>query len=179
MTLVLSGALLAVGRTAAHPVPTGVGYSLLLLAHVASAVVGFGAICLTGFHSSRVRHGPDGPKAKAVARYFRPGANWAGRALYGVPVFGFALLASSRGAFDASDTFVIAGLLMWLAAAVVAEAVVWPGERRIQAAVARGWGEVEEGSGEDLVRESKRVTLASALLAVVFVAAVVVMVGKP
>ncbi len=65
-------------------------------------------------------------------RYFRPGANWAGRTLYGVPVFGFALIRASGHAFGADDGFVVIGLVLWLSAAVLAEVLVWPGERRIQ-----------------------------------------------
>lgn len=160
-------------------VPTGAGYTVLLLLHVASAVVGFGAICVTGFQAARAARGPGGPKAAAVRRYFRPGTNWVARALYGVPVFGFALLGASGGEFDASDSFVVAGLALWLVAAVVAEVVVWPGERHIQEAVARDWSFADEESGRHLERECARVASASALLATVFVVAAVIMFVKP
>ena len=48
------------------------------------------------------------PLPEPVRRYFRPGVNWAGRALYGVPVFGFSLIATSNGAFSSGDGFVVA-----------------------------------------------------------------------
>jgi len=159
---------------AGHQIPTGVLYSLLLLAHVGSAVVGFGTICATGLQAGRARRGPSGPKAGAVRRYFRPGPNFAARALYGVPVFGFALIAASGGAFDASDTFVVAGLLMWLVATAVAEVVVWPGERRIQAVVSGEWN-LDEG----FRRDCRFVATSAVCLAAVFLVAVVVMVSQP
>ncbi len=86
-----------------------------------------------------------------MRRYFRPGVNWAGRALYGVPVFGFALVAASDGAFDAGDAFVAVGLVLWLVAAVLAEVVVWPGRApdpgRGHGAVGRGGARGGDGPG--------------------------------
>ena len=173
--LLLSGPLAAVG--APHPVPEGAGYSILLLLHVGAAVVGFGALALTGAQASRARRGPGQPGADAVRRYFRPGVNWAGRALYGVPVLGFALLADSGGAFRAGDGFVVAGLALWLVAAVAAEAVVWPAERRIQLMVTERWD--DPAVRVLLERECRRASAWAVVLAGIFVAAVVVMIGKP
>lgn len=99
---------------------------------------------VTGIQARRARRGPTAAGSDGVRRYFRPGVNWAARALYGVPVFGFALISSSSGAFAAGDGFVVAGLGLWALAAVVAEAVVWPGERRIQEVVSTRWGNGEE-----------------------------------
>ena len=162
---------------AAHAAPTGPLYTTLLLLHVLCAVIGFGATAVTGAQAARVRRGPTAPGADGVRRYFRPGVNWAGRTLYGVPVFGFALVADSDHAFAAGDRFVVVGLLVWLAAALAAEVVVWPDERRIQEAVSERWG--DPATAEDLDRRCRRVARTGVVLPVLFVAAVVVMVGKP
>jgi uncharacterized membrane protein len=159
------------------PVPTGVLYTSLLLLHVACAVVGFGAMVVTGAEAARVRRGPSAPGAEGVRRYFRPGVNWAGRALYGVPVFGFSLIGASQRAFRVSDGFVVAGLVLWLAATVVAEVVVWPGERRIQVEVAQGWG--DDPAPSVLERDCARVVAGAVMVLAVFLAATVIMVGKP
>jgi hypothetical protein len=158
-----------------HPVPTGAGYSVVLLLHVACAVVGFGAVVMTGVEAQRARQGPAGPRADGVLRYFRPGVNWAGRALYGVPVFGFVLIAASQGAFSSNDGFVVAGLGLWALATVVAEVVVWPGERRIQEALAAGW----ESSGGPSDADCRRLAGSAALLGAIFVVAFVLMVAQP
>jgi uncharacterized membrane protein len=161
------------GLAAVESVPTGVGYSVLLLLHVACAVIGFGALATTGIQARRA--GKGGAGIEAVRRYFRPGVNWAARTLYGVPVFGFALIGASSGSFDAGDGFVVAGLGLWALAAVVAEAVVWPAERRIQTALS-------ETGAADVPRfelDCRRVATAAVLLSVVFVAAVVLMVARP
>jgi uncharacterized membrane protein len=162
---------------AVHAVPTGPLYATLLILHVLCAVVGFGATVLTGVQAARARRGPSSATADGVRRYFRPGANWAGRALYGVPVFGFALIGDSGHAFGAGDGFVVLGLGLWLVATALAEVLVWPGERRIQEAIGAGWTEPDRGGPFD--RLCRRVALTGAVLGVVFLAAVVIMVGKP
>ena len=166
-----------VANPVVHSVPTGAGYSLLLVGHVATAVVGFGALALTGVQARRARLGPGAPGAEGVRRYFRPGVNWAGRALYGVPVLGFALLADSHQAFSAGDGFVVAGLVLWLAAAALAEVVVWPAERRVQAVVTQSW---DDASMRDRVEgDCRAIVLSVVVLVALFVAGVVIMVGKP
>src|SRR6516165_11006061 len=104
----------------------------LIVLHVLSAVVGFGAIALTGVYAGLARRRADG----AVRRYFRPGTNWAARAVYVVPVLGVVLVATSHGTDRYSQTWVWVSLLLWVLAATLAHAVVWPGERRIQQLVA-------------------------------------------
>jgi uncharacterized membrane protein len=160
-----------------RPVPEGPGYSVLLVLHVAAAVVGFGALVTTGLQAARARRGPAALGAAGVRRYFRPGTNWPGRAVYAVPVLGFALAADSNGAVKVGNGWVVAGLLLWLVAAAVAEAVVWPGERRIQTIVSERWDEMS--ARPELERTCLQVAAASVALAGVFVAAVVVMVAQP
>ncbi|HVA02364.1 MAG TPA: DUF2269 family protein [Acidimicrobiales bacterium] len=161
----------------APSVPTGALYTILLMVHVLCAVIGFGTMVVTGVQAGRARRGPSTPGADAVRRYFRPGVNWAGRALYGVPVFGFALIAASDGAFRSGDGFVVVGLMVWLVAALLAELVVWPGERRIQVELTRRWGEADRAGALD--RDCRQVSGAAVVLGVLFVVATVIMIGKP
>lgn len=119
--------------------PVGPTYSLVLVAHVAAAVVGFGSVGVTGLLAVRARHGPQSPDAEAVRRFFRAPVNWPSRAIYLVPMLGAALLGLSRGTFDVDDHFVVVGLLVWTLSVVVAETVVWPAERRVVAVVST-WG---------------------------------------
>ena len=165
------------GPAATALAPTGALYSVLLVLHVAAAVVGFGALAMTGVQAGRALRGPQQPGAEGVRRYFRPGVNWAGRALYAVPVLGFALVADSARSVDVGDGFVLAGLVLWGVAAAVAEAVVWPAERRIQVVVTTRWADATARPA--LAGDCARVRAWTSLLDVVFVAAVVVMVAKP
>jgi uncharacterized membrane protein len=90
-----------------------------------------------------------------------------------VPVFGVALIAMSHGEWSFSDLWVGIGLVLWAAVAMVAELVLWPSERRLQAAVD------QPSAGTDLRSACLRLAAVAAVLAVALVAATVVMVAKP
>ena len=158
-------------------VPTGALYSTLVVTHVLSAVVGFGAVVLTGVQAKRAQRGPSVAGADGVRRYFRPGPNWAGRVVYAVPVLGFASIAASHGAWSADDAFVLFGLALWLVAALLAELVVWPAERRIQLLVSSGWDDAWRAGR--LARDCLRASSVAWVVAAIFVSAVVVMVARP
>jgi hypothetical protein len=160
----------------AHHAPLGAGFDLLLLAHVACVIAGLGAIVVSGIQAQRLLSVPAGsPVPPTLLRYFAPGVNWVGRSLYGVPLFGFALLAASGGAFDLGDEWVVLGLTLWAVAAGCAEGLLWPSERRIQAALA-GPGAAAPAT----LRPAARIIAAvAALLAVVLIAATVLMVAQP
>ena len=142
----------------------------LVVVHVLSAVVGFGAVFLTGVYAGLARRRAN----EAVRRYFRSGPNWAARALYAVPVLGVVLVATSHGADRFTQLWVWVSILLWVLAAALAHAAVWPGERRIQRLLA------ESGAHEaDLDRAGRRVERAAAAVDVVFVATLVLMVARP
>jgi uncharacterized membrane protein len=173
---------------------------------VLSAVVGFGAIFLTGAYAGLARRRGD----ETVRRYFRPGRNWAARALYAVPVLGVALVTTSHGADRFGQVWVWVSLVLWFAATALAHAVVWPGEGRIQRLLgeagaggppgddasgpvapeagpggrlrdqASGAAEPEAvGHRVELDGACRRVVRAAALIDAVFVATVVLMVARP
>jgi uncharacterized membrane protein len=169
--------LLGQASSTLHRVPQNPGYSVLLVLHVAAAVVGFGALATTGVQAARARRGPAQSGADNLRRYFRPGVNWAGRTLYAVPLLGLGLVADSQGAFDVGDGWIVAGLALWLVALVLAELLAWPGERRVQQLVTERWDDPAAAGALD--RECRRLAATSAVLVAVFLAAVVVMVGKP
>lgn len=171
-----------------HPVPplhplhlhlllavTGQGrdavYDIVLLAHILSALVGFGAVVVAGgFAHALSRSGPD---SEPVRRYYRPGVNWAGRVLFLVPVLGVILVALSHGEWSYSDGWIMAGLGLWAVAGVGAEMALWPAERRLQEAV-------RDGADIDSVGPDCRAVVAMAAVGfAILVGASVLMVAKP
>jgi len=146
-------------------------YDLVLLAHVLSALVGFGAVVVSGLFALAFQR--SSPPTEAARRYYRPGVNWAGRVIYLVPVLGAALIAMSQGDWSYSDHWVAIGLGLWGFAAVVAEVALWPAERRLQAVVA------DPTSATDSSSECLWVAFIAGLLLIVLVVASVVMVAKP
>jgi hypothetical protein len=123
-----------------HAQPQGPAFDIVLLLHVGCVVVGLATVVTSAATAARLRRllrvGRSLPEA--VVRYFRPGVNWGGRLLYGIPIFGFALLAMSHGAYALSDGWVSSGLAVFVVVVVLAEGVLWPAERRIQASVSSG-----------------------------------------
>jgi hypothetical protein len=122
-----------------------------------------------------------------LRRYFRPGVNWAGRTIYGIPVFGFALLGMSQGAYAVTDGWVLSGLVIFVALAVLAEGVLWPAERRLQHAVAAAG---TPATGLDAVppppeplgtikADAARMERAASGALVLLVAATVLMIAQP
>jgi uncharacterized membrane protein len=146
-------------------------YDIVLLAHVLAALVGLGAVVVAGAYALALWQ--SGTASEVVRRYYRPGVNWGGRVLYLVPVLGVALVAMSDGDWSYADGWVLAGLMLWALVALAAEMVLWPAERKIQAAVA------DPTSTTDLRAECGRVTVTAAVVAVLLVVATVVMVAKP
>jgi len=146
-------------------------YDVVLLAHVLSALAGFGVVVVAGAYALALRR--PGPPSAAVRRYYRPGANWAGRALFLVPVFGVALVAMSHGDWSYSQDWLGVGIALWVLAALVAELVLWPAERALQ----DGAGRVP--APPDLGRRCLAVATTAGAVAATLVAAAVVMVAKP
>jgi uncharacterized membrane protein len=146
-------------------------YDLVLLAHVLSALVGFGAVVVAGGFALVLSRSGSG--TEAVQRYYRPGVNWAGRVLFLVPVLGVALVLMSGGDYSFADGWISAGLALWAVAAIGAEMALWPAERQLQVAVS-------EGAQPEAVRSRCRAIVAMAGAGfVVLVVATVLMVAKP
>lgn len=159
---------------------TGPAYDLLVVLHVLSAVVGFGAVGVTGTYAARARSTREPRRDARLGRYFTPGTNWAERVLLLTPVLGAIVLVSGdRGA--ASQPWPWIGLGCWAAAAGIATAWSWPAERKVQSFFATERGPDDPGPGElDRFREAcRRVEWGSAAISVLFVAAVVVMIAQP
>jgi len=162
--------LRSVGATST---PTGAAFDIVLLLHIGFVLVAFASLVVTGTQAWRARGGPTAPGHESVARYFRPGVNWPGRALYGVLLFGFVLMGMSQGAYDLEDTFVQLGLVLWIASAGLAELVVWPSERLLQRVVSGEWGR------EEVRRIGGRVAISAWLTCAVLLTAIVAMFQKP
>jgi len=97
-------------------------------------------------------------------------------------VLGIVLIAMSGGQWSWSDTWVSMGMGVWAVVAVVAEAVLWPGERHLQTVVA-GWsgGTPDEDPGRTGQEAAAclRTGLVGLGLGVAMVAVAVLMVAKP
>ncbi len=167
-----------------HNQPSGAAFDAVLLLHVACAVIGIVTVATAAATARRLGRltRTAAPLPEPLRRYFRPGVNWAGRTIYGIPVFGFALLAMSHGAYALGDGWVWGGLVLFVALALVAEGVLWPTERRLQHAVAAA-GTPAAGPDEPppgpVAADAARMERSAVGALVLLVAATVLMVAQP
>jgi len=166
--------------SAMHHQPDGPAFDIVLLLHVGCVVVGVVTTATAAATATRLRRllGSSLPLPETLRRYFRPGVNWAGRTVYGIPVFGFALLAMSQGAYALGQGWVLGGLAIFAALALLGEGALWPAERRLQ--VALSTSDAAEGPSEELLDRDVTTMSRAALAALVLLAAgTVLMVAQP
>ncbi len=166
--------------SAMHHQPDGAAFDVVLLLHVGCVVVGLVTTATAAATASRLRRliGSPLPLPEPLRRYFRPGVNWAGRAIYGIPVFGFSLLAMSDGAYALGQAWVLGGLAIFAAVALVGEGVLWPAEQRLQVALAGGDAAPAACQGS-VDRDATAMSRAAVAALVLLVAGTALMVAQP
>lgn len=156
-------------------------FDLLLVAHVVSAVIGFGSIGVSALMAWRGRVSGDPAREAQVVRFFgatSPAGDWPSRLVYAVPVLGAALLVGPRGGHGfAGEPWPWCGLALWLAAVGVLTARMWPAEREARAALSA----LRSGDGPLAAFQSacRRMERAAEIVSLCAVAALVVMVLQP
>jgi uncharacterized membrane protein len=170
--------------SAMHHQPDGAAFDIVLLLHVTCVVVGLVTTATAAATATRLRRllGSPVPPPDPLRRYFRPGVNWAGRSVYGIPVFGFALLAMSHGAYSLGQGWVLGGLVLFGGVALVGEGVLWPAERRLQVAVTVTAADPATGTlpaNALMNRDATVMARAAGAALVLLVAGTVVMVAQP
>jgi len=160
--------------------PDGAAFDVVLLAHVACVVVGLATTLASAATASRLQRLVDraSPLSESMARYFAPGVNWAGRTTYGIPVFGFALLAMSQGAYALHDGWVLSGLGIFAVLVLLDEYVLWPSERRLQGTLADS---LAEGSapGSSVLRDARTMQFSASASVALLVLGSVLMLAQP
>jgi hypothetical protein len=165
-----------------HHQPDGPAFDVVLILHVGCVVVGLTTTVASALSAGRLRTllRTAMPLPEAVRRYFRPGVNWAGRTIYGIPILGFALLALGHGSFALADGWIMGGLAIFVGVVLLAEGVLWPAERRLQVSLAavpdRDAG---DGAAGSLGRDARAMELAAAITLVLLVAGSALMVAQP
>jgi len=121
-------------QTARSPAPAGhpVVYDILVAVHVSMALVGFGAVALSGAYGVVGRKG----LSRELARFIS-GRTWAEFALVAAPLFGVAAMAVRPGGSEFSQLWAIVGLAIWVVASVLLVCVLRPAETKLRSAVAR------------------------------------------
>ena len=163
-----------------HHQPDGPAFDIVLLLHVGCVVVTLATLVASIATATRLRAVLDAstPFPDPVTRYFRPGVNWAGRSIYGIPVFGFLLLALSHGAYALHDGWVVGGLVIVVGAVLVAEYALWPAERRLQVSLVPLQSRTAP-AGEAVRRDARAMVLSATAALLLLLAGSALMVAQP
>jgi hypothetical protein len=163
-----------------HYQPDGPAFDIVLVLHVGCVVVGLVTLVASISAATRLRQvlATNLPWPKSVGRYFRPGVNWAGRTVYGIPIFGFLLLALSRGAYSLGDGWIMAGLVILLGVVVLGEGTLWPAERRLQVSL-ETLGDSDTSLRASVVRDAKVMAISAAAALALLMVGSALMVAQP
>lgn len=154
---------------AGHPA----AYDVLVGLHVVCAVIGFGAVAISGAYGAigrNIGQARARPEAgEEVRRYFASGSALEYLVLV-APVFGIAAMSVRPGGSEFGQIWAVAGTVIWLAASGLLTGIVRPAARRIRQA------------GDDLggvAPEARRLMWAAAASDLLFVVALFLMVTQP
>jgi hypothetical protein len=164
-----------------HHQPDGPAFDLVLIIHVGCVVVGLATLVASAITASRLRRALQDGAALPVAlqRYFRPGVNWVGRSIYGIPLCGFLLLALSHGAYTLGDGWIMGGLFTLVGTVLVAEGALWPAERRVQVALSAPRQEGGISVSEEVGHDARTMVLSASVALVLLVLGSALMVAQP
>jgi uncharacterized membrane protein len=149
-------------------------YDVLVAVHALTALVGFGAIALSGVYGVTAERRARPDALEEVRRFFvRPPL--AEAAVLAVGVLGVAAELTDPHGHGVGQLWTTVGLVVWLGASGIWWLVVRPAERRV--------GEATGGAGAPdlhvLDVEGRRLGVAAALTSVLFVIALGVMIWQP
>lgn len=150
-------------------------YDALVAAHIIAALVGFGAVALSGIYGALAARPAEPGRAEESARYFRaPGrAEWL---ILAVPFLGAAALGARPSGADFGDAWVVGALVIWAGAAGLLVAVVRPAERDLRRPDAPGPPGAADPPPACPARRLKWGAVACDIL---FAAALVLMIAQP
>ncbi|HEX9467374.1 MAG TPA: DUF2269 family protein [Acidimicrobiia bacterium] len=165
---------------------TSTGYRIVLVLHIFCAIVGFGAVYLNAIYGAEIkkRRGPD---ALAVYEANYRVSHIGEFFIYGVFVFGLALVGLSDKAWKFSQTWVWLAVVLYLVGIGLSHGVLLPAVKRMGALMREmvGAGPPPAGAAgpppqaAEMAALGKRVGMAGATLDVLMVVILCLMVWKP
>ena len=161
---------------------TAVIYRIILLGHIGSAIVGFGALITHGSHHARaVRSEP--AEAATLLQATAKGAKLAEYGLYGLIGFGIVLVSLSDDVYRFSEPWVAASIVVWLLVVGLTHGLVRPARSQLQqlSSVEPGGDPVEAQlvDREDAQPVLARLAIGEAATQLLLVGALVLMIWKP
>ena len=150
-------------------------YQLFLFLHIASAIVGFGAVVLNGVYAAKARQRP-APEAAAIMETNFQVSKIGEYAIYAVFVFGLVVaILGGRGdnaAVDFGDMWLGLSMGLYVVGIAISHAVMIPTHRRIVEVL-------KSGGGSELAQLNQKAALGGTVLNLILAVILFLMVFKP
>lgn len=164
-------------------------YRLVLVLHILSAIVGFGAVLLNGIYADEIKK-HQGPEGIAIFdANWRASVKWGEKFIYAVPIFGLALVGMSDKVIKFSHTWVWLALVLYVIALGIVHGIHLPNLRRMRALMGElaAMGPPPAGTQSagpppqvaEIERRGQTANMLGMLLSLFVVAILVLMVFKP
>jgi uncharacterized membrane protein len=160
---------------------TGGFYRLMLLLHIACAMLGFGAVAFNGFYRLRARR-RGGEEEAAVLDANGDVSRIAEILIYAAFVFGILVVATSRSEWKFSQSWLSGAMLLYLIDIGVLHGLIRRTERQYATLLhtVNGAGRAGPGGGvAELERLDQRIRLGWAIFDVIFLLILFMMVFTP
>jgi uncharacterized membrane protein len=153
-------------------------YRIILLLHIATAIVGFGGVITHGAYHARAFRGPAGAAA-TILTATRGIGKIADYAIYAVLPLGIVLVAISDDAIGFGDPWISASFLVWILMVGAAHGAVRPAVKTmIERAGAIGEDTVLE-TDTDAAAAARKLMIGEAAVQLLLVVALVLMIWQP
>lgn len=162
-------------------------YDLLLLLHILTAIVGFGAVFLNGIYGAQAKSRP-GTEGLAIVQANFLVSRIAEYFIYAVFVTGILLVLISDGAWKFGDAWVWLSIVLYLTGIAISHAVLQPNVKRMISLMEQlaHMGPPPSGGASgppsqvmEIEERGKRVGLSSTALHVILVVILYLMIFKP
>jgi uncharacterized membrane protein len=147
-------------------------YKIVFVLHILSVVIGFGGVALAGIYG-RVALENIGPVGGAIARTNTKAVTVAEWAIFSVPVWGIFLIILSDEAFTFGQPWVSASFTLYIIGLALALAVLRPGTKKFDQAVA------DPARGAEAERLGKTLAIVGGVTNVLWIVVIFLMVFKP
>jgi len=153
-------------------------YQIVLLLHIAAAIVGFGGVIAHSAYNAKAFAGT-ASDARVILRTTQTVTNLAHYAIYGVFVLGIVLVAVSEGEVSFGEVWISASFVVWFALVGVAHGLVKPTVKSLLERAEALAPDEKMTTDPGVVAQAKKLALGEGLTQLLLVVALALMIWKP
>jgi uncharacterized membrane protein len=155
-------------------------YRIILLGHIAAAIVGFGGLIAHGFYHAKAV-GAQAVETRALLRTTSDVARWAEYGVYAVLAFGIVLVSLSDDVFGFDEPWISASFVVWFLMVGLNHGLVRPARSKLIDAA----DSMDESNSVTLADDSStkallgRLAIGEGATQILLIVALVLMIWKP